>query len=380
MKKFYFKNIITLLVSLCICFFVCESLLRTIPIPGIEMRPVIDFDSDILLYRYTPHSKILRWNRSNVLIERKVNSEGYLDSEHSVEKPDSVYRIGFFGDSYVEAIQVSIENTFFKIIENKLKNYNVETLAFGTSGHGTIHSYLKSKKYAPYFNLDLVVYVFCENDLGDQIKEIKQVDFLPYIRIVNDQLVIDNESVIKSQYKYRWGKLKRFFYANSILFQNIARRLSLIIKYGIKLSPTKQELQMANYRTQSSVPNQNDLPSTWPQSFKLQAIKQCEKVIAQWFKDLKDQNRKFVILYIPRETEWKKALPNQDSWKSWLKHYCEQLKIDFIDPTESFMAKSYEGKKIFDGHFSVYGHEAFAEAFVTWFIRNKTQNNLTVHY
>jgi hypothetical protein len=100
----------------------------------------MDFDSDILLYRYTPHSRILRWDRNNELLERKVNSEGYLDSEHAIAKHNNVYRIGFFGDSYVEAIQVSIENTFVRIIEHKLKNYAVETLAFGSTGHGTIHS------------------------------------------------------------------------------------------------------------------------------------------------------------------------------------------------------------------------------------------------
>ena len=371
MKKEIYLNIIILLVSLSVCFILCEILLRLVPIPGIEIRSAIDFDSDILLYRYTPHSRILRWDRNNELLERKVNSEGYLDSEHRIAKPDNVYRIGFFGDSFVEAIQVSLENTFVRIIEHKLKNHAVETLAFGSTGHGTIHSYLKSKKYAPYFDLDMVIYVFCENDLGDQIKDIKRADYLPYIKIVDDHMVVDNESVIKSQHKYRWGTLKNLFYNYSMVFQNICRRLSLIMKYGIKMTVNKQEMQMATQSEHSSIPNQNDLPSLWPEKYRIEAVKLGEKVIAEWSDDVKQQNRKFAIFYIPRETEWRKELSKQDSWKSWLKHYCEKLKIDFIDPTESFMVMSQKGLKIYDGHFSVYGHQAFAEAFVNWFATNK---------
>jgi hypothetical protein len=93
-------------------------------------------------------------------------------------------------------------------------------------------------------------------------------------------------------------------------------------------------------------------------------------VIAEWANDMKRLNIKFAIFYIPRETEWSKDLTKQDSWKPWLKHYCEKLKIDFIDPTESFLVMSQKGKKIYDGHFSVDGHQAFAEAFVSWFVTN----------
>jgi len=376
MKKAIYLNIIILFVSLSFCFILCEILLRLVPIPGIEMRAAIDFDNDIYLYRYAPYSRILRWDRNNELLERKVNSEGYLDSEHAIAKQNKAYRIGFFGDSYVEAIQVSLENTFVRIIEHKLKNYTVETLAFGSTGHGAVHSYLKSKKYAPYFDLDMVVYVFCENDLGDQIKDIKRADYLPYIKIVDDHMVVDNESVIKSQHNYRWGTVKKLFYNNSMAFQNIYRRLSLIKNYGIKLSASKQDMQMATQTKHQSIPNQNDLPSLWPEKYRMEAMKLGEMVIAEWANDMKEQNRKFAIFYIPRETEWRKELTKQDSWKPWLKHYCEKLKIDFIDPTDSFLVMSQKGKKIYDGHFSVYGHQAFAEAFVHWFrTNNKNPEN-----
>jgi len=142
------------------------------------------------------------------------------------------------------------------------------------------------------------------------------------------------------------------------------------MKYGIKMTVNKEEMQMATQSEHRSIPNQNDLPSLWPEKYRMEAMQLGEKVIAEWSNYVKQQNRKFAIFYIPRETEWRKELSKQDSWKSWLKHYCETLKIDFIDPTESFMVMSQKRKKIYDGHFSVYGHQAFAGAFVSWFATN----------
>jgi hypothetical protein len=375
-------SLITGFFSISICLVICELFLRFVPIPGIEMRSAIEFDSDVNLYTYAPNTRILKWNGRKELIKRKVNSKGYLDSEHVTEKPKNIYRIGFFGDSYVEASQVALENTFFKIIEKNLRDFkiNAETLAFGTTGHGTIHSYLKSKKYTPYYNLDMVVYVFCENDLGDQIEEIKQADFLPYVNLIHDQLIIDYEATIKSRNKYSWGPVKTFFYSNSILFQNISRRLTLIKRYGIKITVNKNEIGMATKSSRQTIPNQNDLPSSWPEFYRSKAMLLGEKVIALWSNEIKSQGKRFAILYIPRETEWQKDTTDQDSWKNWLKEYCKKLDIDFIDPAESFITMYTIGKAVYDGHFSIYGHQAFAEAFVKWFANNNDLNNLTSRY
>ena len=47
-------------------------------------------------------------------------------------------------------------------------------MAFGNSGWGTFHSYLASKKFSQHYDLDLIIYIFSENDLGDQIYKLKK--------------------------------------------------------------------------------------------------------------------------------------------------------------------------------------------------------------
>ena len=42
------------------------------------------------------------------------NRDGFRDVAHQAAKPPGVTRIGFFGDSYVQAAQVPLETTFFR--------------------------------------------------------------------------------------------------------------------------------------------------------------------------------------------------------------------------------------------------------------------------
>jgi hypothetical protein len=82
-----------------------------------------------------------------------------------------VYRIGFFGDSYTEARQVPLDSTFSRIVERELGRDSIETLAFGIMGIGTVHEYLLSTRETARFDVDMVVYVFFENDPADNLRK-----------------------------------------------------------------------------------------------------------------------------------------------------------------------------------------------------------------
>lgn len=366
--KFILYRITAITLSTLIIFIIAEFILRTIPIPGIMMATFI-YDPEINLCKFTPNTKYIRTNIRNERVVRAVNSEGFLDKNHSIDKPNGVYRIGFFGDSYVESIQVPLDKTFFRLIEDSLPEINVETLVFGQSGHGTVHSYLKSKKYSRYFDLDMIVYVFCENDLGDQIEGIRNSDALPYVELKNYRIEI-NDDLFSNYIKKRifTDKLKKyFFYNNSILMQTIYSRLKMLQEYGINILDNESNSNMSSKGDITKPPNENDLPSSWNSNYKKQAILLGEAVISKWFEEVKLSGRKFVILYVPREIEWKKNDVDQDSWKYWLKTYCHNNRIDFIDPTKYFFEYDRIGKKIYDDHFSEDGHVAFAKSFIDWY-------------
>src|SRR5438093_12772127 len=78
----------------------------------------------------------------------KINSLGYRDVEHRKDKQHGVFRIAVLGDSFTEARQVDIADTFSKRLETLLqgrsefRNLKIEVLNFGIGGYGTTQELL----------------------------------------------------------------------------------------------------------------------------------------------------------------------------------------------------------------------------------------------
>jgi len=302
------------------------------------------------------------------VVESRVNGRGYLDVEHEPEKPDGVFRIGFFGDSYVEARQVRREATFSQQVQQLLEPRPVECFAFGRSGLGTVHCFLLCQKEMDFYDLDMVVYVFSENDLGDQIREIKRDPNMPYARWSEGRLDIDTSFREANRFRRSWPwRFLEWARARSLLLTTVEERIGLLLEYGVKMAVPEEERRMATRAPRSGVPNQNDLPSTWPPTLREQAIRLGEAVISRWRDEVERSGRIFAIQYVPREGEWQKPTPIQDSWKAWLESVCQRERIHFIDPTDSFFEAHRAGERLYDDHFTESGHRAFARAFARWF-------------
>jgi hypothetical protein len=323
---------------------------------------------------YYPNSTQTYRNDRGDFVRRKINQWGYPDKEHKKEKGDGVYRIGFFGDSYTQAIQVPLGQTFFRLIEDNLKSYNVECLAFGVSGFSTLQSYLTCRKWMDFFDLDMVVYVFCENDLGDQIREIKRAATIPYPILTENGFKIDNS--FREGRKYRekfYFKIGDYLTSHSLVCATISQRLKLLLKHGVMIKVTEEDRLMktkANIITKANkFPNQGDEPSTWPDSLREYAKKLESVILLKWKDEVELKKRKFLIICIPRSLD----LKNKDSWKQWLGEFCKNQNIIFIDPTVDLQKMSLSGKEVFYDHFTKYGHTGFANSFVRWFENNALQ-------
>src|SRR3954451_24733872 len=109
-----------------------------------------------------------------------INSDGFRDVEHAVEKPPDVYRIAVIGDSYVEALQVNRDEMFTNHIApaaancDALAGKRIETLTFGVSGYGTAQELLMLREKVFKYSPDLVLLVFTtNNDVSDNFKAFK---------------------------------------------------------------------------------------------------------------------------------------------------------------------------------------------------------------
>ena len=128
----------------------------------------------------------------------RINSDGLRDEEHTIPKPLNTYRIALLGDSYCEALQVDVKDTFWAITEESLqedladRGLETEIINFGVSGYGTAQQLQMLRHYVWKYEPDLVLLAFCHNDLIENSRELCGVEAKPYFLLQNDELVLDD--------------------------------------------------------------------------------------------------------------------------------------------------------------------------------------------
>jgi len=93
----------------------------------------------------------------------QINAEGRRDLERPIAKQPGTYRILLLGDSFVEAMQVPIEQTFARHLEALLNDRGVgrvEVISMGVSGYGTASQYLYYRELGRAYQADLVLLSF----------------------------------------------------------------------------------------------------------------------------------------------------------------------------------------------------------------------------
>jgi hypothetical protein len=144
-----------------------------------------------------PHAE--GWWREEGETYIQINSAGLRDREHSMLKPENTVRIAVLGDSYAEALQVSMENTFWAVLERQLNECHAfgpdkaEVINFGESGYGTAQELLTLRHRVWDYSPDIVLLAFVTgNDIADSYKPLRRIPQIPYFELKDDVLVLDD--------------------------------------------------------------------------------------------------------------------------------------------------------------------------------------------
>jgi hypothetical protein len=128
-----------------------------------------------------------------------INSGGWRDIEHSLSKPKGTFRIAVLGDSYVEALQVDLEKTFWKRLEAMLNQQGkkVEVLGFGMSGFDAAQAFETLRHHAMLYDPDLIIFSFVSaNDIRDSVRQISNIPYKPYYVLDgSNHLILDSSFV-----------------------------------------------------------------------------------------------------------------------------------------------------------------------------------------
>ncbi len=139
------------------------------------------------------------WFRKEGEAYIRINSAGMRDIERAKAKPANTYRIALLGDSFVEAFQVPLEETFGHLLEERLGGCSrtggrrVEVLNFGVSSYGTAQELIALRSRVWDYDPDMILLAFTpSNDVRNNSRALEQdVPLRPYFVMQGNQLVAD---------------------------------------------------------------------------------------------------------------------------------------------------------------------------------------------
>lgn len=148
-----------------------------------------------------------------------ANSLGMRDVEHSVPKPPGVFRVLVLGDSFMEALQIPLEDAFTRRLERQLDRHNpgrIEVINAGVSGWGTDDELAYLRTYGVRLQPDLVlVAMTLHNDLSDNLSA--------EWHELRDGRLVPRPVPLLSDFDYRRLQLQTFLAAHSQIYQALFR-------------------------------------------------------------------------------------------------------------------------------------------------------------
>jgi hypothetical protein len=156
------------------------------------------------------------WYRKESEAYVRINSDGLRDREHSLTKPPDTIRIAVVGDSYPEALPVSLEETFWWVMGRKVQECDalpvkIEVLNFGVSGYGTAQELLTLREQVWKYSPDIVMLaVTTNNDITDNSRALKKTEEIPYFVYHDNHLTLDDSFRNSRVFRLRQSGISRF--------------------------------------------------------------------------------------------------------------------------------------------------------------------------
>lgn len=132
----------------------------------------------------------------------RINSNGMRAREFAIPKPPGTVRIAVLGNSWTEALQVPLDETFCSVLERRLSGApcvsgrRVEVLNFGVSGYATAQELIQLRTRVWKFQPDLVLLAFyTARDILNNVREFNNAadpGQSPYFRFAGNRLVLDS--------------------------------------------------------------------------------------------------------------------------------------------------------------------------------------------
>jgi hypothetical protein len=147
----------------------------------------------------------------------QFNALGFRDLEHAWPKQGR-RRVVVIGDSFCEAVQVNLEETFWKRLEARLDPSRWEVINLGVGDFGTAQELLALKNFGLEYQPDVVILeIFPLNDICNNTRELyglcksKNDRYRPYFVESNGSLRLTSAQPVRNalrRHSVTWGLLE----------------------------------------------------------------------------------------------------------------------------------------------------------------------------
>ncbi len=154
---------------------------------------------------------------------RTINSEGFSDIEHEIQKDENEFRIMAIGDSFTEGDGADKDSTWLKFLEYRLKQHplkrNIDFINAGVCGSDPLFGFVLLKERLYKYNPDLLVLSLNCSDKNDVI-----------VRGGMDRF--ENGGSLRYNETPWWAWVYNISHVSRLLFANILGYNELFIKEG----------------------------------------------------------------------------------------------------------------------------------------------------
>ena len=233
-------------------------------------------------------------NRKELVLYNSLGLRQHREFDQTKDK--GTVRVGVFGDSFTSNLSMSAAYSFTEPLDYLLNQagQNTEVLNFGTSGYGTDQSFLQYQSQAPDLDLDVVVYVFCQNDLANIL--------------ANRLFTLDDDGELRYMPKRKSSLIVKFarnFYLTYLVMEALQQDTQMVVgaafqRYNdadhTKANKILDELRENGYRHFRNSPNGE------------QALLLFSKIMQKWTEETQARGQDFLVVLLPRNFSMRKLV------------------------------------------------------------------------
>lgn len=359
------------------CLFLIVGLLLLEPI--LKLGGVVDEENYTIDRKvgWTPVPNRSATYRNEGYSRYTINSLGMRDVERSIAKPPNTYRIAVLGCSVTEGKQVSLDETYCRILEKQLNQaggpIKYEVLNFAVSAYTLGQEYLRLKHFAMQFKPDLVIFTVRPNALLYMGPDLRNGFFSarPVFGVMPDGTLVEDHHFQNHWLESAEGKRVQstaWLSTHSHLYALVGKSAYNLAEYKKGFGqPKRHRKSIAGFeRFKGDLEDDVQLKRTMNTA--LDYLGKVAHAIVREAKSIcQKENAKFVLVYLPATVKYRYGLEEEI-----IESLCKQLQVDYVDCNPDFdrIEKSSKKKLYIEVHPSKFGHEKMAALLYSYLERS----------